>query len=209
MCPLCRVTHKADREFIWHFFDQGADQDDALDAVRRAFGFCAEHTGMLSRIDTEGMKSTLAISTMYADTFTRIVDGLGCLQPDAQFRRATCPACVNRSELVRANARYLLDALATNPGIREKYTGSTGLCFAHFELVWNIADAADRTLIGRVQRDAAASLLSELAGHVRKHDHRYRDEPKGSERDAWQRAVLMTAGWPPPDVSASEPEGPR
>jgi hypothetical protein len=22
MCPLCRVAHKADREYLWHFFEE-------------------------------------------------------------------------------------------------------------------------------------------------------------------------------------------
>jgi hypothetical protein len=26
MCPLCRVAHEADREYMWHFFDEAADR---------------------------------------------------------------------------------------------------------------------------------------------------------------------------------------
>ncbi len=40
----------------------------------------------------------------------------------------------------------------------------------------------------------------------RKHENRYRHEPKGSERASWLRATFMTAGWPPPGQSAAEPE---
>lgn len=207
MCPLCRVAHKADREYIWHFFDEGADQGESIDAVRRACGFCAEHIEMLRRIEMEGMKSTLAISTMFADTFAGIVEDLDALTSDASFRRTPCTACTNRDERLRANAQYLLDELATSPGHRETFEASPGLCFAHFELVWDIAQSVeDRELILGVQHNAARSLLQELQEHVRKHDDKFRHEPKGTERDSWRRAIFLTAGWPPPAESAAEPE---
>jgi hypothetical protein len=210
MCPLCRVAHKADREYIWQFFDEGADQGESIEAVRRACGFCAEHIEMLRRIEMDGMSSTLAISVMFADTFAGIVEDLEALKPDAHFRRAQCPACANRERRLRANAGYLLDELATSPGRREMFAASPGLCFAHFELVWDIAQTADdRELILGVQRTATRSLLGELQEHVRKHDDKFRHEPKGTERDSWRRAIFLTAGWPPPAESAAEPEGKR
>jgi hypothetical protein len=209
ICPLCRVTHKADREYIWHFFDEGADSGDAIDQVRAACGFCAEHIEMLRRLEMEGMKSTLAISTMFADTLTGIVADLEALSPDQQFAAAPCPACANRDERVRTNAGYLLAELATSPGHRETFESSPGLCFPHFELVWNETwTRAERELILEVQRRATRSLLNEVSEHVRKHDDKYRHEPKGAERDSWRRAIYLTAGWPPPSGTAGEPEGP-
>jgi hypothetical protein len=57
-----------------------------------------------------------------------------------------------------------------------------------------------------VQRSSASSLLDNLREHVRKHDDKFRHEAKGRERDSWQRAIFLTAGWPPPAESAAEPE---
>ncbi len=207
ICPLCRVAHKADREYIWHFFDEGTDHGDSIDTVRRACGFCDDHVEMLRRIEIDGMKSTLAISTMFADTLAGIVEDLDSLTANDAFRAAPCPACANREERLRANARYLLDELATSPGHRETFEGSCGLCFPHFELVWDIAQTReDRELILTVQRKATRLLLRELQEHVRKHDDKYRHEPKGAEHDSWRRAIFLTAGWPPPTESAAEPE---
>ena len=58
-------------------------------AVRRDCGFCAEHIEMLRRIEIDGMKSTLAISTMFADTFAGIVEDLESL--DARSGRSAAP----------------------------------------------------------------------------------------------------------------------
>ena len=155
----------------------------------------------------DAMRSTLAISTMFADTFSGIVEDLESLSAGSSFRRMPCPACLNRDERVQVNARYLLDQLATSPGHRETFESSPGLCFAHFELVWNSAQASeDRELILTVQRSAARTLLRDLQEHVRKHDTKFRHEPKGAERDSWQRAIYVTAGWPAPSESAAAPE---
>ena len=82
MCPLCRVAHKADREYIWHFFDVGADQGESLDTVRHAFGFCAEHIEMLRRPRLVGQLRRADLSSQQP----------GALQRN-QPRRWTCRTC--------------------------------------------------------------------------------------------------------------------
>ena len=207
MCPLCRVAHKADREYIWHFYDEQSNDMGAVEEVQCAFGFCAEHVEMLRRIDVEDMKTTLSIGVLFADTFAGIVEQLRELSPDAPFEPAQCPACANRDHHLHRNAQYLLDMIATTPGYREQFESSPGLCFPHLKLVWPLARTrGDREVLLSVQRSASESLLAELREHVRKHDDKYRHEPKGPERDSWARAIFLTAGWPPPAQSAAEPE---
>jgi Family of unknown function (DUF6062) len=173
----------------------------------QACGFCHDHIEMLCRIEIQGMKSTLAIGTMFTDTFAGMVSDLQSLAPDDAFVRPPCPACANRDERLTANAHYLLAELATNPGFCEKFDASPALCFAHFGLVWNLAETTEeRALVGRVQLDAATRLLADLREHVRKHDRKYRHEQKGAEGDSRRRAISMTAGWPASGESAAEPE---
>ena len=210
MCPLCRVAHKADREYIWHFYDERSNDMGAVQEVRRAYGFCSEHTEMLRRIDVEEMKTTLSISVLFADTFTGIVDQLQSLSPDSPFEPDHCPACASRDNYLRRNAEHLVDLVATSPGDRAEFEGSPGLCFPHFGLAWKLARTrGDRELLLGVQRSACGSLLDELREHVRKHDDKFRHEPKGAEQHSWQRAILLTSGWPPPLQSAGEPEHDR
>jgi hypothetical protein len=63
MCPLCRVAHKADREYMWQFSEEGFGNEATMEALARARGFCTEHADMLRRIDV-AMKSMLGISTI-------------------------------------------------------------------------------------------------------------------------------------------------
>lgn len=207
ICPLCRVAHKADREFIWHFYDERSNDMAAVEEVRRAFGFCPEHIEMLRRIDVEDMKTTLSISVLFADTFAGIVEQLRALSPDGAFEPEACPACASRDVYLHRNAEYLLDMLATTRGYRNTFESSPGLCFPHFALAWEVARTrGDREVLLSVQQGAAETLLAQLREHVRKHDAKYRHEPKGPERDSWQRAIFLTAGWPAPTQSAAEPE---
>jgi len=210
MCPMCRVAHKADREYIWHFYDEQSNDMDAIEQVQLAFGFCAEHMEMLRRIDVEDMKTTLSISVLLADAFAGMVDQLQRLSPDQAFEPKPCPACISRDDYLRRNAAYLLDMMATSSGYRDQFAASPGLCFPHFKPVWQSARTrSDRELLLSVQQAATESLLSDLREHVRKHDDVYRHEPKGAERDSWQRAILATTGWPPPAQTAAEPEPQR
>jgi hypothetical protein len=162
---------------------------------------------MLKRIEVDGMHSTLGISTVFAETFAGIVEDLEAQDPVAPFKRAPCPACASREAYLDKNSRYLLDDLATSPGRKDAFEVSPGLCFAHFERVWNAARTReDRELLLRAQLRAARELLADLREHVRKHDHKFAHEPKGTERDSWERAIRLTAGWPPPAESAAQPE---
>ena len=157
MCPLCRVAHKADREYIWHFYDERSNDMAAVEEVRRAFGFCAEHMDMLRRIDVEDMKTTLSISALLADTFAGIVEELEGLSPDAAFEPAQCPACASREGYLHRNALYLLDMLASTAGYRNTFEASAGLCFPHFQ-----ADLAARSDTER----SRAAAISAARGHA-------------------------------------------
>jgi hypothetical protein len=209
MCPLCRVAHKLDREYIWYFFDVYSGQDEALDALRGAHGFCFEHAQALRRLEVDGLKSTLGISTTYLDTIEGLAEQLSRLGTKDHFTSARCPACAYRDEGVEKNARYLLDELAENEQSRERFTTGPGLCMPHFELVWVVASGDERAMLIDVEHRNAERLASELREHIRKQGAEFKDEPQGAEADAWERALALTGGWPPPSAPVGEPEDDR
>lgn len=207
MCPLCRVAHKADREYVWHFSEEGCGNEDTMAAMAHAHGFCAEHAEMLLRIDLE-MKSMLGVSTIYADLFADLANELETLDVTQRSRDDLCPACANRDAALRQNARYLLAALTASAGsIAANFPSSPGLCFPHFELVWASGGSRQaRQLLLEVQRRAVGEILTDLREFMRKEANEAKHEPKGAEHDAWRRAIRLTTGWPAPEPSASVPE---
>ena len=208
ICPMRRVAHKADREYVWHFSEEGFGNVDAMAALASAHGFCAEHAGMLVTIDHR-VKSMLGVSTIYAELFSDITEELNALAvTDAHTGEGQCPACANRAEMLTKNARYLLASLAAPAGtIAEHYPDSCGLCFPHFELAWNTggSDRAREILLA-VQRRVSGEILADLNEFIRKEGAEAKHENKGGEQDAWQRAARLTTGWPAPDVSPGVPE---
>jgi hypothetical protein len=207
MCPLCRVAHKADREYIWQFSEEGFGDEETMESLARAHGFCQEHAEMLRRIDV-ATQSMLGISTIYVELFADLAAELAALDVAQAYESGACPACANREAALRKNARYLLSALTATAGsIAEGFPSSPGLCFAHFELVWASGGTPQvRRLILDVQRRAVAEVLSDLHEFVRKEGAEFKHEPKAKEQDAWQRAIWLDTGWPAPTASASVPE---
>jgi hypothetical protein len=195
------VAHKAEKEYLWYFFDEYSGQDRALDELRAAHGFCLRHASGLRRIEVDNLKSTLGISETYEDALTGIAEQLALLRPGAPLRQETCPACAKRDEEVRGNARHLVAMLTENERDRERYSRSPGLCMRHFALAWPAAgDGMAAALLAEVQRRSVDAIREQLAEHIRKQGAEARGEAPGAEADAWQRALLITGGWPDEDL---------
>jgi hypothetical protein len=220
---------------MWHFFDEGSSNEDVLDEVRAAQGFCAQHADQLKRIEVDDTRSTVGISEVYAYTLEGLLADMQAggnvlaLPSQAErhrwpARRAravapasdggqsavnfeACPACVYRDRGVAQNARYLLEELLDNSSFLDSFAASPGLCLPHFRLAWSFASSDElRSLLCKTELDAVEALLAELREHLRKQRHEFRHEPRGTEQDSWQRAIYLTSGWPPPGESAAVPE---
>ena len=196
VCPLCRVAYKMDGEYMWAFVDEYSSDDTTLDRLRRARGFCAEHAGRLKRLEVEGLRSNLGVSNVYLDTLQGLSEQLATLAPGGVLpERAPCPACLYRDGEVGKNARYLLEEISSNPESRQRFLQSNGLCFPHFELVWEQAKSpGEQELILELQR----RLVRAHPGAGREHPQagsRVRWRARSAGESSWQRAIYITAGW--------------
>lgn len=208
VCPLCRASHKLDREYVWGFFDKWSMHETAVEEFARAGGFCAEHAEQYRRIEVDAMRSTIGICDVYLPTLERLCEDLPMLADDGRLNRARCPACLYRESGVANNTRYLLIELVEDSDFRDQLAGSSGLCLPHFQLAWGSSETVEqREQLRAVQVAATSRLLCELREHARKQRAEASGEPAGVEADSWQRALWLTAGWPAPARSASLPEG--
>lgn len=199
-CPLCRVAHKAEYEYLWYFFDEYSTQDAAMDELTAAHGFCARHAGGLRRIEVDNLRSTLGLSQTYEDVLGGVVSQLERLGSAGSWSAAPCPACAYRDGEVERQVGYLLELLQEHPATRARFESSPGLCLPHFGQVWANARGAICELLRGVQLRAAAELRDQLTEHIRKQGAEARDEAPGPEADAWERAINFTAGWPAADL---------
>lgn len=106
-----------------------------------------------------------------------------------------CPACHAEAEGVE---RYGLTLLAhlDQPELADAYAPAGGLCLPHLRTVLGLADDAQAYTVQAWQLAIYRGLYGELAEFIRKHDHRFNQEPFGAEKDAWTRAVAALAGEP-------------
>jgi hypothetical protein len=187
ICPLCRASHRIDRRYIWHFFEEGSINDAGIDAFSRARGFCAEHAEQLRRVEVDGLSSTLGISDLYVAALQRLREDLAQLASEDRLRTEHCPACAHRDAEMAAQALH---------------------CIPHFHLARSMSRTSpEREMLTAVQRQASHRLIGELSEHVRKQRAEFSHEPKGAEASSWQRAIWLMTGWPAPARPASLPEG--
>jgi hypothetical protein len=98
--------------------------------------------------------------------------------PDRSSGASACPVC----ETIDDEAILLL----------RQSVDSRLLCLPHAALALrhNLPVNVDDYL------DAVGDLVYELTELIRKADYRFRDEPRGAERDAWLRSLAYVAGAP-------------
>jgi hypothetical protein len=95
----------------------------------------------------------------------------------------------------------LLDQLLGADGLLSRFETSDGLCLPHLRVALaRIADPQVFEALLGAQRAIWQRLAEDLREFIRRTDYRFRDEPRGTEGDAWLRAVEALAGCrPEPD----------
>lgn len=200
MCQLCaRSVERWLRTFLAEYVNDPA----ARETLRRAQGFCAAHTRVLSTLG-----DALAIAILYADlarlTQERWQELALKRAPSSLWQRlrspaipaiappAPCPACVAQQEAETRYVRALADGLHppdAQPQVWSALEAGSGLCAPHVELVAAHASPAIAARLLGLEQERLRALQAELETIVRKNDYRFRGEAWGKEKDAWKRAL--------------------
>ncbi len=211
-CPLCRVNQETVDRYLdsWKyelFTDVGVRQE-----LRRTQGFCHTHTWQLVR-----MGATLPLAQAYRDILSDALEHLQQGQSDLPaftssgnlLRRlfepraeqtnsgAICPACRQRENAEERYIYALRQALLDDVFYRT-LADSSGLCLNHFRLA-NTIKTPDvpgdwPALLRQAQIATLQRLDAQLGELIRKHDYRFKDEPRGPEMLSWKRAAGLVAG---------------
>ena len=102
-------------------------------------------------------------------------------------RSTTCPACLKRSQ-------HLASALSALEKAPSKRFQRVRFCIPHLPPVLERESPEAAAAILESQREVFQDIHAELAEFFRKADFRFRDEPRGSEQTAWERAADVLAG---------------
>jgi hypothetical protein len=205
-CPLCRLVQESTQRYLdtWKyelFTDVGVRQE-----LRCSQGFCHAHTWQLGR-----MGATLQLAQAYRDIITDTIERLGG-DPGGgnggRWRRIfdgkrerggdeLCPACKQQENAAERYAHTLRQSILDEQ-FYAQFVSSEGLCLDHFRVT---SESKGPEVNGpwfprlrQAQLDCLQRLDEQLGELIRKHDYRFKDEPRGPEMLSWRRAAGLVAG---------------
>ncbi|MCW3100615.1 MAG: hypothetical protein JWL77_6233 [Chthonomonadaceae bacterium] len=192
VCPVCTLVQRSVERQIRAFFTEFVNDPAARTRFRQSRGFCTHHTPLILELG-----DALAISILYADLAERTQDRW---QTGRKWRFFTgermggqpwspCHACAAEME---AGERYTqaLAAGLERPEVWVSVEAEERLCLDHVVGILSAAKPAAAKRFQELEAGRLARLQAELEEFIRKNDYRFRGEAWGTERDAWQRALL-------------------
>lgn len=204
-CAVCALTVRALERFFAGLVYERVNDVGLRAAIRRAYGLCAVHGGML-----RSARSALGVAIIQRDVLRAATAALGADRAAGRGARGwreslpfgrgpgsplapdgPCVGC----QLADETGAHWIGVLAQHyAALRPQFQRSAGLCLSHLQS----AIASAGTDPGHALRDDQlaiwARLEAELDEFIRKHDHQFADEPMGPEGDAWARATALLAG---------------
>jgi hypothetical protein len=202
-CVLCRLAEEDTQRYLETWKDEEFTEVDVREELRRSKGFCHTHTRQLVQ-----MGASLSLAVAYRDVITDAIEQLQQAQKGQrrhwfEARRelagvsAPCPAC-RKKEQSLTRLIVALRAALPDRAFSETFAASSGLCLPHFQLAYELRplDGIDiwLPLLRNAQLGCLQRLEGQLAEMIRKHDYRFKDEPRGTEMASWQRAAGIVAG---------------
>ena len=221
-CPICGVLAAGTRRnFSYFLTDSVLDPGIRLRLVESG-GWCARHMMLLLNVEAREYPDHMGSATVFESLLEmadrRLGDALRSLRrqvPPASrsIRRAlrricdalrpqrACPACESEAEREASYLGFFTDTLfdpALGGEMKALYASSEGLCYRHLiGCLERCASPEQVKELAELERQKLAALARELGEYLRKHEHRYREEPFGDELDAWARAARKLAGYQP------------
>lgn len=104
-----------------------------------------------------------------------------------------CPVEVWSAHVEVGWVRALAGKMAL-PELQAAFRNSSGLCLPHLILALSFSAPAQGQLLAQMEAERVRDLAAELGEFVRKHDYRFRDEPRGREATSPWRAVGLMVG---------------
>lgn len=188
-CAACRLADQAGRRFLQTLFYEQVTDGIVRARLRRAGGFCREHTRLALKLG-----DALGSSIIYGDLLGEASRSLGGKSP-----ARSCLVCQAGAEAARRGLKVLTAHLA-DADVLAAYQEGDGLCLDHLGQILGSKRSPDTagTLL-QIERERLQRLAEDCAEFVVKSDYRRIGETLGPERDAWQRAARKLGGGFPND----------
>jgi hypothetical protein len=219
-CPVCHATQKTTRKYIHSFLYEGMMSPMARQDFLEGGGFCRDHFWQAKAIEEECWEDGFGVSILCENLVDLFLKDMEALSTNKNPRKAgvlgfrtsvrkrngtnslipgrRCLACETSKSSEEHNLKALAEWLE-EPDFRGPYEQSQGVCIRHLQGAferWEPLEAFEvvRTVAGSFVR----LLVSQLREFQRKHDYRFKHEPRGLEWSSPERAIEFLIG-PRPD----------
>ncbi|HXF71327.1 MAG TPA: DUF6062 family protein [Actinomycetota bacterium] len=212
-CPACRGAARAADRFLEAVLWEMVTDPGVRERFRAAHGLCRDHAFLLLQVASRTAQAT-GVAILYQDFLAHVAEEVERAAAEGSGRRgrraarggtgerlrphAPCPACEPARRVAEAYLRLLAHAPEASEIGRAARREGRGLCLPHLALGLELAEEGTEVRrLAEIFLRGEAELRAELAGFVRKHDHRFRGEPMSEgERSSWVRAVHRLVGAP-------------
>lgn len=213
-CPVCHATRKATRRYIHSFLYEGMMSPVARRDFLEGGGFCREHFWQAKAIEEECWADGFGVAILCENLLEASLKDLEKLPQSqaglkgslARIRKAArnrerrwalengCTAC----KASRSSEQHYLSALEEwlhDEDFTAHFNESTGLCLRHIRAAgeqWTSEPALE--VVSRIAKKCVDHLLKELREFQRKHDYRFKHEPRGPEWTSPDRSIAFLVG---------------
>jgi len=224
-CPVCHASRKATRRYLHSFLYEGMMSSIARQDFLDGGGFCREYFWQAKGIEEECWADGLGAAILCENLLDVSLKHLEALAKTRVGLKATLlnirkPAkkkgtgmrllpgsrCIACKAAKGTEEHYLavLEELLDEADFCGRFRESTGLCLHHIQAAaeqWTSETAVE--LVRRAAKKRIGHLLNELREFQRKHDYRYKHEPRGSEWSSPERTIDFLVG-PKADLGGFE-----
>jgi len=213
-CLLCQALRASARRDLFSFLYEGMMSGDVRQKFLQGGGFCRLHFWQAKAIEDECWPEGFGVSILCDNLVSLSLRNLEAWQAPRRASRvglrrfghqernggailnpgAGCIACAtlrDREEHYLGSLQQLLE----EADFSQRYCRSQGLCLPHLEIAlrsWESSVALER--INKTAQSVMRQLLHDLQEFQRKHDYRYKDEPRGSEWTSPRRTIEFLVG---------------
>ncbi len=214
-CPICTLIDKKSKRHLHALYYEFVNDAGVRGSLHHSRGFCNWHAWASTEIPC----SNTGIAIIYNDLLqTEIAAMRGILallekprsrlNPVVTYQRKkdlslaiqnwkekdACIVCAANARSTLFYLRELVDHL-NEETFAARFRASPGLCLPHLKiLAENFVGHPGLPICLKIEVEKCHHLSWELVEFWRKHDYRFKKEPKGAETDSWFRAIHQFVG---------------
>jgi hypothetical protein len=188
-CPICLLLKKYADRFVEFMLYENVNDPDVRSELRKSYGFCSTHTGILLRIG-DGFGISIIVKDIIQFIENHLLSGdLSALEPSHE-----CPVCLAQREHEEHYCSIVTDHLHDEE-LQRSIELSSGFCLPHLRMLFDRVEGEKKDFLVASHIGKLTGVIQNLEKFIHVQDYRFHDEPLAEqEAQSWKRGVYFLAG---------------